>query len=176
MNRIIDMPKYYNEAAKNASLKYRRKNVDQINVTGLNIKALFKEQAGKHGIAVNRYLIDMVQDDADGNLVRIPFIEKGDVPGVIRSLAGTAVAPEDAQKILEKMDEKTRKAVRITAADGLTTEQAVIMFLISAFGNEAAAGNAEMFMRCLEANGADRTALTAIISEYPAGKAGSQNI
>ena len=156
-------PKYYNERSKQSSLRYRLKNVDQINLTGKGIKALFREQAEKRGVAVNRYLINMARADAEGNIVVISPVDQEQVPDVVRAIGGTAVTYGDAQKILDNMDPETRRIVRSTADGGGMTEQSFVTVLASALSHKAAAGNAEMLFRCLEANGADRNTVRSSI-------------
>ena len=69
------MPKYYKETMNKASLRYKKKNTEQINISfqsGQGIKEMFRDQAEKSGMSVNRYVIELVRADAEGRLIHRP--------------------------------------------------------------------------------------------------------
>ena len=75
------MPKYYNEESNKASLRYKKKNTEQINISfqsGQGIKEMFRDQAEKSGMSVNRYVIELVRADAEGRLIHRPEPPKDD--------------------------------------------------------------------------------------------------
>ena len=58
-----------------ASLRYKKKNTEQINISfqsGQGIKEMFRDQAEKSGMSVNRYVIELVRADAEGRLIHRP--------------------------------------------------------------------------------------------------------
>ena len=72
------MAKYYKETMNKASLRYKKKNTEQINIsfqTGQGIKEMFQEQSG---LSVNRYVIELVRADAEGRLIHLPEKRKED--------------------------------------------------------------------------------------------------
>lgn len=75
------MPKYYNKESNKATLRYKKKNTEQINISfqsGQGIKEMFQEQAEKSGMSVNKYVIELVRADAEGRLLRRPDPGKDD--------------------------------------------------------------------------------------------------
>ena len=75
------MPKYYKETMNKASLRYKKKNTEQINISfqsGQGIKEMFRDQAEKSGMSVNRYVIELVRADAEGRLIHRPDPRKDD--------------------------------------------------------------------------------------------------
>ena len=75
------MPKYYNKESNKATLRYKKKNTEQINISfqsGQGIKEMFREQAEKSGMSVNKYVIELVRADAEGRLIRRPKPEDDD--------------------------------------------------------------------------------------------------
>ena len=75
------MAKYYKETMNKASLRYKKKNTEQINISfqsGQGIKEMFREQAEKSGMSVNKYVIELVRADAEGRLIRRPKPEDDD--------------------------------------------------------------------------------------------------
>jgi predicted HicB family RNase H-like nuclease len=75
------MPKYYNEESNKASLRYKKKNTEQINISfqsGQGIREMFREQAEKNGMSVNKYVIELVRADAEGRLIYKPEPKKDD--------------------------------------------------------------------------------------------------
>ena len=69
------MAKYYRETTNKASMRYKKKNTEQINISfqsGQGIKEMFREQAEKSGMSVNKYVIELVRADAEGRLMRRP--------------------------------------------------------------------------------------------------------
>ena len=75
------MPKYYNKESNKATLRYKKKNTEQINISfqsGQGIKEMFQEQAEKSGMSVNKYVIELVRADAEGRLLRRPDPRKDD--------------------------------------------------------------------------------------------------
>ena len=75
------MAKYYKETMNKASLRYKKKNTEQINIsfqTGQGIKEMFQVQAEKSGLSVNRYVIELVRADAEGRLIHLPEKRKED--------------------------------------------------------------------------------------------------
>ena len=69
------MPKYYNKESNKATLRYKKKNTEQINISfqsGQGIKEMFQEQAEKSGMSVNKYVIELVRADAEGRLIHRP--------------------------------------------------------------------------------------------------------
>lgn len=69
------MAKYYKETMNKASLRYKKKNTEQINISfqsGQGIKEMFRDQAEKSGMSVNRYVIELVRADAEGRLIHRP--------------------------------------------------------------------------------------------------------
>ncbi len=76
------MPKYYNKESNKATLRYKKKNTEQINISfqsGQGIKEMFQEQAKKSGMSVNKYVIELVRADAEGRLIRRPKPEDDDL-------------------------------------------------------------------------------------------------
>ena len=76
------MPKYYNKESNKATLRYKKKNTEQINIrfqSGQGIKEMFQEQAEKSGMSVNKYVIELVRADAEGRLIRRPKPEDDDL-------------------------------------------------------------------------------------------------
>ena len=68
------MAKYYIESSK-------KKNTEQINISfqsGQGIKEMFREQAEKNGMSVNKYVIELVRADAEGRLIHRPDPRKDD--------------------------------------------------------------------------------------------------
>ena len=77
------MPKYYNKESNKATLRYKKKNTEQINISfqsGQGIKEMFQEQAEKSGMSVNKYVIELVRADAEGRLIRRPEKRKEEQP------------------------------------------------------------------------------------------------
>ena len=75
------MAKYYKETMNKASLRYKKKNTEQINISfqsGQGIKEMFRDQAEKSGMSVNRYVIELVRADAEGRLIHRPDPRKDD--------------------------------------------------------------------------------------------------
>ena len=75
------MPKYYKKESNEATLRYKKKNTEQINISfqsGQGIKEMFREQAEKSGMSVNKYVIELVRADAEGRLIRRPKPEDDD--------------------------------------------------------------------------------------------------
>lgn len=75
------MPKYYKETLNKASQRYKKKNTEQINISfqsGQGIKEMFRDQAEKSGMSVNRYVIELVKADAEGRLIHRPEPPKDD--------------------------------------------------------------------------------------------------
>ena len=75
------MPKYYNKESNKATLRYKKKNTEQISISfqsGQGIKEMFQEQAEKSGMSVNKYVIELVRADAEGRLLRRPKPEDDD--------------------------------------------------------------------------------------------------
>ena len=76
------MPKYYNKESNKATLRYKKKNTEQINISfqsGQGIKEMFRDQAEKSGMSVNKYVIELVRADAEGRLIRRPKPEDDDL-------------------------------------------------------------------------------------------------
>ena len=76
------MAKYYKETMNKASLRYKKKNTEQINISfqsGQGIKEMFRDQAEKSGMSVNRYVIELVRADAEGRLIHRPKPEDDDL-------------------------------------------------------------------------------------------------
>ena len=76
------MPKYYNKESNKATLRYKKKNTEQINISfqsGQGINEMFQEQAEKSGMSVNKYVIELVRADAEGRLIRRPKPEDDDL-------------------------------------------------------------------------------------------------
>ena len=145
------MAKYYSEAVNRAAKKYKSKNIEQIGISfqrGQGIKESFQMQAEKKGVSVNKYVIDLVRADADG-----------------RVIVQTAPSKSDASGIMEKMDEATREAVKMTAAAGDMSPEALISMIISSLSSNAAVGIARLLFCCLEANGADHEMLCAVFGD-----------
>ena len=75
------MAKYYKETMNKASLRYKKKNTEQINISfqsGQGIREMFREQAEKNGMSVNKYVIELVRADAEGRLIYKPKKKKDD--------------------------------------------------------------------------------------------------
>ena len=75
------MAKYYKETMNKASLRYKKKNTEQINISfqsGQGIREMFREQAEKNGMSVNKYVIELVRADAEGRLIHRPDPRKDD--------------------------------------------------------------------------------------------------
>ena len=75
------MAKYYRETTNKASWRYKKKNTEQINISfqsGQGIKEMFREQAEKSGMSVNKYVIELVRADAEGRLIHRPDLRKDD--------------------------------------------------------------------------------------------------
>lgn len=162
------MAKYYSEAVNRAAKKYKSKNIEQIGISfqrGQGIKESFQMQAEKKGVSVNKYVIDLIRADADGRVIVLPAIEKEDVSLIMQVIGQTAPSKSDASGIMEKMDEATREAVKMTAAAGGMSPEALISMIISSLSSNAAVGIARLLFCCLEANGADHEMLCAVFGD-----------
>ena len=177
-----EKPRYYSETVKQAVKKYKNtSDFQQVNISGRGVKDLFRAQAYKYGgpdMPVNRYVVDLVKDDSDGNLLRIPLVREEDVPAVMKVLSGEGIAFDDAEMALGKLDAATGEAFRTTASAGSMTANELMSLLMSAASSEFSFALAEVLLRCLEACGADRRLVEEVIAAH--GKKGgtddSQNV
>ncbi len=162
------MAKYYNESVNRAAKKYKSKNIEQIGISfqrGQGIKESFQMQAEKRGASVNKYVIDLVKADADGRVIVLPKIGKDDVSLIMRVIGQTKPPVAYVPDIMEKMDDATCEAVRVTAAAGGMTSEVLISTIISSLSSDAAEGIAQMLFCCLVANGADHDMLRRIFRD-----------
>ncbi len=56
----------YSEAQKRATLKYKAKNYDQMNLQlKKGAKDIYKAQAAKRGLSLNAYIIQLIEKDME---------------------------------------------------------------------------------------------------------------
>lgn len=165
-----EKPTYYKDTVRRAVKRYKSSSdFQQVNISGVGIRDLLKAQAERYGgpdMPVNRYVVDLVKDDANGNVLRIPLFRKEDVTLAMRALSGEDVSSDDAGRVLEKLDTATKEAFSTAAAAGTMTANKLMSLLISASSNEFTFALAEVLLRCLEACGADRQLVENVIADF----------
>lgn len=158
------MSKYYTEAVNRAAKKYKAKNIGQVSISfqkGQGIKESFQSQAEKNGVSVNRYVLDLVRADSEGRVFVVPQISAEDVPEVMKSFRQEDEILPVAGAVLSSFSKDTRDAVEKTAGYGAMSPERLLSLVGAMYDNDLTRGTAELLIRCIEENGADRPELDA---------------
>lgn len=156
------------EHAMKATNRYKKNNITQVNISfqkSSGYKEQFKEQAALHGVSINRYVLDMLEQDAAGNLVIIPEVTEGDLPGIMTALNGKKEIRPAVKAVLQSLSDETTAALSTISSSPDKEPGKLIEKIISLGTNEYTLGIAKLLLKCIGAAGGDPGELLTALSQ-----------